>query len=123
MRFFLVTDQVQRELFVCTSVLYNTYPRKRKSCRLFHQTFHSKTSYGSIIQPYYLHMPNSPQYLTRTVAPPRELRGCVGKLENGYVLTDPLPSIQHPASSAEAISNARAPALASLSTILLSPTQ
>ena len=85
MRFFWVTDQVQRKLFDV-----HWYPGKENLADYF--TKHFTAKHHMAVRPYYLHMNSSPQYLPRAIAP-RELRGCVGKLENGYVRTDPLPRI------------------------------
>ncbi len=87
MRFFWVTDQVQRNLF---DVLW--YPGKENLADYFTKHFPSK--HHVAVRPYYLHMPNSPILLPRAAAP-RELRGCVGELQDGYKRHTPLPRVSN----------------------------
>jgi hypothetical protein len=85
MRFFWVTDQVQRKLF---DILW--YPGKENLADYF--TKHFTAKHHRAVRPYYLAMPNSPQYLPRA-ATPKELRGCVGELQFGYTRDNPLPRL------------------------------
>lgn len=85
MCFFWVADQVQRNLFDV-----HWYPGKENLADYFTKHFDAK--HHIAVRPYYLHMPNSPQFLPRAAAP-RLLRGCVGTLEDGYVKDNPLPRV------------------------------
>lgn len=85
MRFFWVTDQVQRKLF---DILW--YPGKENLADYF--TKHFTAPHHRAVRPYYLAMPNSPKFLPRA-ATPKELRGCVGELQYGYTRDNPLPRV------------------------------
>ena len=85
MRFFWVTDQVQRKLF---DVLW--YPGKENLADYF--TKHFTAKHHIAVRPYYLAMPNSPTELPRAAAP-KVLRGCVGELQDGYTKDNPLPRV------------------------------
>jgi hypothetical protein len=63
MRFFWVADQVQRKLFDV-----HWYPGKENLADYFTKHFDAK--HHIAVRPYYLHMPNSPQFLPRAAAPP-----------------------------------------------------
>jgi hypothetical protein len=85
MRFFWVTDQVQRNLFDV-----HWYPGKENLADYFTKHFNAK--HHTAVRPYYVNMPNSPHLLPRAAAP-RVLRGCVGNLANGYTKDNPLPRV------------------------------
>ena len=85
MRYFWVTDQVDREFFV---VLW--HPGQENLADYFTKHFDAK--HHQEVRPWYLHTPNSPRFLARAAAP-ATLRGCAGTLNNGYLKLAPLPQV------------------------------
>ena len=83
--FFGVTDQVSNGTF---SIQW--HPGQENLADYFTKHFESK--HHQEVRPWYLHMHNSPRFLPRAVAP-STLRGCVGRLPNGYHRTAPLPRV------------------------------
>jgi hypothetical protein len=84
MRFFWVTDQVQRYFDV------RWQPGQENLADYF--TKHFEACHHVHVRPWYLHPKTSPTLLPRANAP-SSLRGCVGTLPNGYIRTSPLPRI------------------------------
>jgi hypothetical protein len=85
MRFFWVTDQVQRSFF---NVRW--HPGQENLADYFTKHFDAK--HHREVRPWYLHEQNSPRILPRAVKP-SALRGCVGTLPNGYTKSSPLPRV------------------------------
>ena len=85
MRFFWVTDQVKNNSFDV-----QWHPGQENLADYF--TKHFESRHHQQVRPWYLHMPNSPIFLPRAIAP-ATLRGCVGTLPNGYLKGAPLPRV------------------------------
>ena len=88
MRFFFITDQVNRGLFDV-----QWHPGQENLADYY--TKHFDARHHQEVRPWYLHMHNSPRILPRAAAP-STLRGCVGTLPNGYIRSSPLPRIGVP---------------------------
>ena len=86
MRYFWITDQVDRKFFV---VLW--HPGQENLADYFTKHFDAK--HHQEVRPWYTHMHNSPRFLPRAAAP-ATLRGCAGTLDNGYLRSVPLPRVQ-----------------------------
>ena len=84
-RFFWVTDQVQRQVF---DVWW--HPGQENLADYF--TKNVDTQHHIAVQPCYLYTSSSPIVLPRA-ATPSSLRGCVGTLPNGYVRSATLPRV------------------------------
>jgi hypothetical protein len=88
MRFFFITDQVNRGLFDV-----QWHPGQENLADYYTKHFDAK--HHQEVRPWYLHMHNSPRILPRAAAP-STLQGCVGTLPNGYICSSPLPRIGVP---------------------------
>jgi hypothetical protein len=86
MRYFWITDQVDRKFFV---VLW--HPGQENLADYFTKHFDAK--HHKEVRPWYLHTHTSPRFLPRAAAP-ATLRGCAGTLDNGYLRSVPLPRVQ-----------------------------
>eukprot|EP00804_Cyclotella_cryptica_P027019 CCRYP_013669-RA/>CCRYP_013669-RA protein AED:0.47 eAED:0.40 QI:0/-1/0/1/-1/0/1/0/221 len=85
MRFFWVTDQVNRHHF---QIFW--HPGQENLANYF--TKHVDARHHISVRPWYLHTKDSPQFMPLAAAP-SSLRGCVGTLPNGYMRTSPLPRV------------------------------
>ena len=85
MRYFWITDKVDRKFFV---VLW--HPGQENLADYFTKHFDAK--HHREVRPWYLHANNSPRFLPRAAAP-ATLRGCAGTLDNGYLRSVPLPRV------------------------------
>jgi hypothetical protein len=83
MHFFWVGDKVAQEV-------YNLSWHPGQENLADYQSKHHVAPHHVSVQPWYLHMENSPQFLPRAQKP-SALKGCVGNLKNGYVHNVPLP--------------------------------
>ena len=85
MRFFWVTDQVQQQFFDV-----QWHPGQENLADYF--TKHFEGRHHIEVRPWYLHTDMSPLFLPRA-AKPSTLRGCVGRLSDGYRKAVPLPRV------------------------------
>eukprot|EP00804_Cyclotella_cryptica_P016363 CCRYP_009915-RA/>CCRYP_009915-RA protein AED:0.19 eAED:0.12 QI:0/0/0/1/0/0/2/0/920 len=85
MRFFWVTDQVNRRHFQV-----RWHPGQENLADYF--TKHFDARHHISVRPWYLHTKDYPQFLPRAAAP-SSMRGCVGTLPNRYMRISPLPRI------------------------------
>ena len=85
MRYFWVTDQVQQQFFDV-----QWHPGQENLADYF--TKHFEGRHHIEVRPRYLHTDTSPLFLPRA-AKPSTLRGCVGRLSDGYRKAVPLPRV------------------------------
>ncbi len=83
MRFFWISDKVAQDMYAL-----NWHPGQENLADC--QSKHYTGTHHIAVQPWYLHMDNSPQDLPRALVP-SALKGCVGTLNDGYICKVPLP--------------------------------